>query len=341
MSSQRAVVTRLSGGSKYQLKALFAGCARDCAVALPSVLDNVDKLSSLYAAAAFVFVENDSKDDTKQLLKEWCDKKRTALLITLDGLLSMQPVRGLRLEHARRQYLAALKTYFSDYSHLIVLDCDQVNAGEIDLNAVQRAIEFLESDRSHAGVFSNQDGDYYDMWALRHRERCPGDIWEEVLDCMLALRISDREAFNRTFAKRTFSLPSTAGPLEVDSAFGGLGIYKVGCVLRNAGNYVGYKRKQILTMNGPHEVGWEVCEHVSFNFGFRQHNERLFILPYLVNAGHNYHVISPSVFRQFIFSLRFAAPRNFPTISIRRNDRCPCGSGKKLKHCHGALVGHA
>jgi preprotein translocase subunit SecA len=27
-----------------------------------------------------------------------------------------------------------------------------------------------------------------------------------------------------------------------------------------------------------------------------------------------------------------------PGAKISRNDPCPCGSGKKYKHCHGALV---
>jgi len=26
---------------------------------------------------------------------------------------------------------------------------------------------------------------------------------------------------------------------------------------------------------------------------------------------------------------------------IRRNDRCPCGSGKKYKHCHGGIKAHS
>jgi preprotein translocase subunit SecA len=36
-----------------------------------------------------------------------------------------------------------------------------------------------------------------------------------------------------------------------------------------------------------------------------------------------------------------AAPRPAPARSgpkIGRNDPCPCGSGKKFKHCHGAIL---
>lgn len=37
-----------------------------------------------------------------------------------------------------------------------------------------------------------------------------------------------------------------------------------------------------------------------------------------------------------------AAERQMPVTrempKVGRNDLCPCGSGKKFKHCHGALV---
>ena len=34
-----------------------------------------------------------------------------------------------------------------------------------------------------------------------------------------------------------------------------------------------------------------------------------------------------------------AAPAQTPAVSdkVGRNDPCPCGSGKKYKHCHGKL----
>lgn len=35
-----------------------------------------------------------------------------------------------------------------------------------------------------------------------------------------------------------------------------------------------------------------------------------------------------------------AAPFKRPTPKVGRNEPCPCGSGKKYKHCHGSLVNH-
>ena len=33
-----------------------------------------------------------------------------------------------------------------------------------------------------------------------------------------------------------------------------------------------------------------------------------------------------------------SAPRAMPQRKVTRNEPCPCGSGKKYKHCHGRLV---
>src|SRR5215510_9022531 len=292
---------------RSKFKVLFASCVRDCEIWLPSVLHNIERIASLYAEAAFIFVENDSKDHTKEILKSWCDNRKNVSLITLDGLASRQPVRTIRIATARRKYIAALKADFSDCSHLIVVDCDRVNSAEIDIRTLERAITFLESDRSHAGVFANQDGVYYDLWALRHPEKCPSDVWEEVLDCVTNYRLSDQEAFNQTFSKRIFSLSLNAEPLEVDSAFGGFGIYKVSSVLRNRQDFGGFKKKQILIEERLTEVGCLDCEHVSFNRGFREQQERLFILPYLVNAATRNMSFPPSFFRTLLFNLSHGA----------------------------------
>ncbi|WP_425444138.1 SEC-C metal-binding domain-containing protein [Thiomonas intermedia] len=36
-------------------------------------------------------------------------------------------------------------------------------------------------------------------------------------------------------------------------------------------------------------------------------------------------------------SAALATPQENPYPKVGRNDPCPCGSGKKYKHCHGKL----
>jgi glycosyltransferase involved in cell wall biosynthesis len=285
-------------------KALFVGCAKDCAKTLPSVLRNIERMSELFGETAFIFVENDSRDSTKQILQLWCgDKPEASHVLSLDGLSAACSIRTVRLEIARNRYLSMIQSRFRHYDLVFVLDCDDVNTAEIDVDAVRYATYFLKQGTDYAGVFANSEQFYYDLWALRHAERCPADVWEEACDYVFRYRVSDDEAFDKTFSKRLFSLHADAPPLEVDSAFGGFAIYKVTSVLRNKRRFLGYKKKVIPAPDRSIEVGWQCCEHVAFNNGFRELGERLFVLPYLINhrdPSRNFH---PSAWRTLAFPL--------------------------------------
>jgi hypothetical protein len=72
-------------------------------------------------------------------------------------------------------------------------------------------------------------------------------------------------------------IPPTSEWIEVDSAFGGLGVYDAK-VLNNA-TYVGIDSQ-----------GMEVCEHVAFHAEIKKKSSnRIFINPKLVNCGFMQH----------------------------------------------------
>jgi hypothetical protein len=287
-------------------RAVFAACAKNCAATLPRVLANIDRMAGLFAEAAFVFVENDSRDATKRQLADWCETRSTARLITRDGLDAACPIRTIRLARLRSEYISLVSGEFGDRDYLFVIDCDEVNEAAIDLDAVARAVEFLARSPLRSAVFANTDGYYYDMWALRHAKWCPADAWEEVLDYVARFGVSDSEAFANTFAKRILRVDRAAAPVEVVSAFGGLAIYKVASVRNNARGFVGYKKKTLPTASGPVEAGLQVCEHVSFNTGIHETGGKLYILPYLVNFRLPTASFPPSWFRTMLFDLRLA-----------------------------------
>ena len=332
---------------RLNARAVFAGCARDCAAILPHVLNNVSRLAELFTESAFAFVENDSRDNTKFMLERWCQSKQNGRMIVLDGLSAKVPVRTVRLSMARNHLISTLCRDFSDFDYVFILDCDDVNAPAIDLDSVVKAIHFLQGSSERAAVFANQPGTYYDLWTLRHPVRCPGDAWEEVFDYATEKHVSDQEAFAQTFLKRIFSLQKDAPPLEVDSAFGGLAIYKMESILRNSRRYLGYKKKIVSPRMAQWlgipagEFGLASCEHVAFNLGFRELGQTLHVLPYLMNRGGGGIVFPPSWWRKMLFDLRSLPltfdPKN-PTGrgKVGRNQACPCGSGKRYKHCHGA-----
>ena len=264
-------------------RAIFVACARNCATHLPAVLKNVERLSTLFSDSAFVFVENDSSDGTRQILEQWGAGRRHFQLFKLDGLAARIPQRTVRLEVARNACTAFIRIMpdLAGFDYLIMLDCDEVTEREIVLPRVSRALEFLELQEGHAGVFANNIGPYYDMWALRQDPLCPSDVWEEVVDYSLSHDVTDDVAFHETFEKRLLSFDPSRDPVEVDSAFNGFGIYKMEFVHKNPNPYLGYKTKAIVRNGQSGIVRMQTCEHVHHNLGIRNTGGRLFILPYL------------------------------------------------------------
>jgi len=318
-------------------RAVFIGLARDCAPMLPAVLDNLARMAATFAQSAFLFVENDSRDATRAILERWCRSQDRAAILSPEGPAAHSLQRTVRLAALRNQLIDAVRSRFADFDLLVILDCDDVNATPVtDMAGFTHAVDFLLADGSRAAVFANTLGEYYDMWALRQPQRCPDDVWEASMDYALRHRVSDQQAVDAIYTPRLFELKIDAPPMEVDSAFGGLGIYRLPRVLANAARYQGYKVKTLTAE--AREIGLHQCEHVPFHAGLRAQGGRLFVLPWLVIGNVEESWVPPSAWRHMMFDLAdLEKPAAAPQPEAGRNDPCPCGSGKRYKHCHGAL----
>ena len=285
-----------------QKSAVFVGCARDCDPHLDGVLTNIANAAGCFAKAAYVFVENDSRDGTVAKLRSFGSGLERFDLRELTDQDALHPARTERLAAARNLYLNVIReSDLRDFDYVLVYDMDDVNAARQSVDNIVRAIDFLESAPEHAGVFANQLNYYYDVFALRHPTKCPGNPWIEVFDYVRANGVPDAIAFNETYAKRMFNIDPTMPLIEVDSAFGGLGIYKLSYVLE--GRYVGLEPKRCVDNGLTRHLLWQVCEHVSLHAGIRARNGRLFIAPWMVNAAFDIahlrpdEICSPSIFR--------------------------------------------
>ena len=54
---------------------------------------------------------------------------------------------------------------------------------------------------SIAGIFANQLGTYYDMWALRDEKYCKNDFWVDVLKLLIKYKKAKENFSNEHFAK--------------------------------------------------------------------------------------------------------------------------------------------
>jgi len=284
-------------------KVVIAGCVRDAARFLPRVLKHVERMADLFTDAACIFVENDSRDETKPMLRHWSESKRDVDILTIDGLAQIAP-RTQRLEIARNTYIERIRadSRLSSYDLLILLDLDDVSTTPLDMGAFSGAIDFLQTASDHAAIFANSKGIHYDLWALRHGRLCPGDVWEAVWDYVEAHGVADDVAFSHVFGKYRVTFPPSHPPVEVESAFGGLGVYKLSYALRNPNPYQGYKMKVYRDRDQAWRiVRWQRCEHVHFNQGIRALGGRLFIVPNLINFDSSKFPFPPWTWRAMIF----------------------------------------
>jgi hypothetical protein len=121
---------------------------------------------------------------------------------------------------------------------------------------------------------ANQGDYYYDVWTLRHAQWCPGDAWHD--QAALIPLLGPIEATNVAIFSRMVHIPRHAPPIEVDSAFGGLAVYKRAALegLRYAGHA---------------PDGKTASDHVALHLALRQRGGRILIHPGLINAKRTKH----------------------------------------------------
>jgi hypothetical protein len=156
---------------------------------------------------------------------------------------------------------------------MIVFDFDGANQATELGEALLGTLATAPPDWS--ALFANQRQAYYDIWALRHPKWCPDDCWRRIHQSArlypwpLRTR-AEKNAIRRYVGNRQVRISPNHSPIEVLSAFGGLGIYKVSAI---GGAWY----------SGRDEAGRELCEHVPFNRWVTAHGGKLYVAPRLLN----------------------------------------------------------
>ena len=289
-------------------KVVFAGCARDCSSFLPDTIKNIRLYSKLFKESYTIIVENGSKDNTREILNQNLSEN-DFFLFKED--LSKLPNRGQRLETARNIIIETIRENekLKNCDLFIMIDLDDVGIYRINDNDITKAIEFLFSKKENGAVFANQLGTYNDMWTLRDQKYCKNDFWVEVLQFLIKNKnLSEQisrdnfmEAKKRIIDKKTYSFDVNMSPISVQSAFGGLGIYKMQNVMKNKQKYIGTQNVEVVSKdNKKIKLKYQKCEHVNFNQGMVDQNLKLYILPFLINRGYRELTFSPQAAINFI-----------------------------------------
>jgi hypothetical protein len=247
--------------------------ARDCAPALANNLPLLDRLCARFDKAQVIIVENDSKDESKAVLRAWAGARSHIKLLlddfgtkrvpdtestTYNPSYSRFRVENLAFHRNRCLDLAAS---LPGLEYLIVVDID---LQRIDIDGIAHAFgQTVPWDAQFA------NGRYSDPWRPQLR-----DFYFDTY-ALWELGDSETQTERKIACYQQTLQPLRKGMplLAVQSAFGGLGIYRWDAI---RGHRYGVEQNR---SDGRVEV---ICEHA-------------FIHRRMIDAGHNRLFINPSM----------------------------------------------
>lgn len=234
-----------------------------------------------------ILVESDSKDSTLKKLEELRRSYSNLSVISLGELREIIPNRIERIRYCRNIYVSELRVsgLLDLVDYVVVADLDGMNS-RVTAKGVSSSFTLSDWDV----VTANQKFGYYDLLALRHADWCPNDVMLHLRNLQLDLqsqlensnkkssRMEIRLAFDQLRKMAIYSkmkvLKKDHPWIEVDSAFGGLAIYKK-WIFKN----IDYS---ILPKGDMNE-----CEHVALSFKIRENGGKIFINPRMINNNFN------------------------------------------------------
>lgn len=278
------------------LNIIVCGCTKNSANYIEKEINSILNLKQLFLSLNIVIYENDSTDNTVKILKS-LERDKKITLISESGIQSRLKHRTMIIAHGRNKLVEFVNSK-NAYDYMIMVDLDNVMTNFDQ----QGLIDAFSYDLNSWDVLTgNCKGIYYDIWALRLNQTKWGEnhkkIWNRGIDydCwdMVNHRhqqgLDERILHIRPFQKH---IPRKSQLLPVDSAFGGIGIYKVSKI-KNC-RYYGFTRscscKQSIPICGACRL--ETCEHVSFHEEMlKKYKAKIFICPQLIIKDQSEHII--------------------------------------------------
>lgn len=243
---------------------LIVGIVRDVEKSIRKDYLRFTNAFSNFRLVSWYLVESDSTDRSVQILNELTSTHDNFKFTSLGNLQSSMLDRTQRMAFARNRYLEEARNRYFDYDYIVVADFNDLNK-LITSEKISTSWKRTEWEV----VTANQEGPYYDVWALRHELWSPNDCWQA--HTFFRKFIKDPEkALYATVNSRMIKIPKTAEWIQVESAFGGLGIYRAKTALES--HY-----------SGLDENGEQICEHVPFHRQIKANGGRIFINPALTN----------------------------------------------------------
>lgn len=251
---------------------LVTGLARDCENHLAQEILRIEEHAlKIFAAVDFFIVESDSIDNTEEVLRQINSKKRNVQYLSLGKLANEIPGRIDRLRYCRNSYVNFVRQGIGNDKpdFVMVVDFDIKNRA-LELHSLAK----LVSENWWDGLFANQKGPYYDIYALRKYGWVEDDCFKKYRE--LARQMPARKAKKEAIWTQMHRIPRDKELIEVESAFGGLGVYR-----RRV-----FENFDYASLN---ETSTGESEHISLHKKIVDSGGRLFIVPTMTNFSYSPH----------------------------------------------------
>lgn len=253
---------------------LVTGLARDVGKHIIREVERINKqMKKTFSEINFLIIESDSQDDTLDKLKTLQDKYINFEYISLNKLEPLYPDRIKRLTLCRNQYVHQIRSNpkYKSTEFVSVIDFD-IRNNRLNLKVLNDWI----SRGNWYGLFANQTGFYYDIYALRSVNWCENDCFDEYRE--LSKYLPAKDAKNKAIWSKMKKISKHSKPIEVKSAFGGLALYNKEIFLK-----YDYTNLDDSVNQSEHVV---LHEKVEGNVG------KMWIVPSLTNFSWNPHNLS-------------------------------------------------
>lgn len=275
-----------------QKSIVIAATIRNVSKTIAKELETIKRALLSHRIVKIILIESDSNDDTVEVVQKLAiDNPNVIQLIAMGDLKGRFPNVVQRIQFCRNQYVKEIRKILQEeqIDYVIVIDLDGIN---MKLN--QESFESSFQRKDWDVVLANQPFGYYDIYALRHRTWCPENcattvlrrkqkIYSKIPKLFLKrpLRVVttlfvDDLIEKQSIYKKMRRISRSAPWIEVESGFGGLGIYKSDIFKRfDYGHF--YEGEEV------------ICEHVVLNRQITGAGLRILINPKLVNTVFCYH----------------------------------------------------
>jgi len=248
---------------------LLAGPVRNASGQIANDIEKILLSLGQFKKVHCFIVESDSSDDTLLRLEEISKRFNNFSFVSVGQLSKKLPKRTDRIAYCRNMIIDAVKEdlKYQNIDYIAMADLDGMNG----LVTPEKIAQCWEVDEPWDVITANQLGEYYDIWGLSHPYWNPMDCWEQKRQ--LENILGNDMAQNIAVVCKQSPINPRADLIEVDSAFGGLGIYT--CESFLAGRYAG---------TDDQAGGIDVADHIPFHRDLRQKGFRIFINPALINC---------------------------------------------------------